>query len=135
MAGTILRLMPRTDFDFGKVQASNSVIVWTSQNIDVSRYREGTMLVRVHALNIGTTATLVVALRAVQPSQEDPAQYFRSTTDLAFVVLGNGTAPQLQVAALPANFGGFVSLQLRASQPAVATTLIATLSVDLSLKD
>jgi hypothetical protein len=51
------------------------------------------------------------------------------------VVLGNGTAPQLQVAALPANFGGFVSLQLRASQPAVATTLIATLSVDLSLKD
>jgi hypothetical protein len=70
MAGTILRLMPRADFDFGKVQASNSVIVWTSQNIDVSRYREGTMLVRVHALNIGTTATLVVALRAVQPSQE-----------------------------------------------------------------
>ncbi len=51
-------------------QASNSVIVWTSQNIAVSRYREGTMLVRVHALNIGTTATLVVALRAVQPSQE-----------------------------------------------------------------
>jgi hypothetical protein len=92
------------------------------------------MLVRVHALNIGTTATLVVALRAALPSSEDPAQYFRSNADLAVVVLTNGTAPQLQTAVLPANFGGFVSLQVRASQPGTVTTLSATISVDLSLK-
>lgn len=136
MAGTVLRLLPRTDYDFAKVQASNSVVVWTSQNVDVSRYREATLLVRVHTINIGTGATLVVALRTAQPSQEDPAQYFRASSDLAYVLLNNGTtAPRLEAAALPSNFGGFVSLQLRASQPGTLTTLNATLSVELSLKD
>lgn len=136
MSGIVMRLLPRTDYNFNNVQASTSVIIWPTQDVDVSRYREGTLLVRVHANTIGTTATFIAALRASLPSKEDPAQFFRAQSDLAYVQIVNSTpAPSLQPVALPAPFGGFVSLQLRASQPASTTNLSLTISVDLSLKD
>jgi hypothetical protein len=77
-----MRLLSRTDFNFANVQGNQTVTVWPTQDIDVSRYREGTMLVRVHSSTIGPTATLVAALRSALPSKEDPAQFFRGTTDL-----------------------------------------------------
>jgi len=133
MAGTILRLLHRTDLNFNSLQGNGSVTVWLKQNIDVSRYREGTLLVRAHSLTIGVGASLAVALRAVLPTQEDPAQFFRSTADL--ISLSPVAAPTLLVGVLPANFGGYVSLLIRPTQPPTPVTLTATISVDLSLKD
>lgn len=117
------------------MQANSNVTVWLNQNIDVSRYREGTLLLRTHSLNIGVGATLPVILRAVLPTQEDPAQFFRSTVDLVTLNPTASAPPSLQVAALPANFGGYVSLLVRPTQPASQLSIIATLSVELSLKD
>jgi hypothetical protein len=51
------------------------------------------------------------------------------------IVNNTPAAPSLQVVALPANFGGLVSLQIRPNMPGVLTTLAATISVDLSLKN
>lgn len=78
MSGVVMRLLSRTDFNFANVQGNQTVTVWPTQDIDVSRYREGTMLVRVHSSTIGPTATLVAALRSALPSKEDPAQFFRA---------------------------------------------------------
>jgi len=89
--------------------------------------------VRAHALTLGVGASLPVVLRSVLPSKEDPAQFFRATNDL--VTITPNSAPTLFAAALPAGFGGYVSLLIRPAQPASPVSLIATLSVELSLKD
>lgn len=52
MAGMVLRLLPRTDFILSPTWAANTY--WTIplvQNVDISGWREVTLIVRMHTAN------------------------------------------------------------------------------------
>ena len=80
MAGTTLRLFFRRDFDFGGLPLGATAAFAVEGNVDVSAFRTGTLLVRVHDEAIPTGHVLRVRLYATAPSVEDPLLDFVTTS-------------------------------------------------------
>lgn len=137
MTGTLIPILGKTDFNFTSTAAGTMAEIPLVQNIDVSGYRDAMLLVRVHALSIANGAsTLALRLRRVAPTEEDPAQFFRDLSTAWTVTAGNSdSAPRVLAATVGPNTGGWLSLFLVVTQGSAGTTLTATLSADLSLKE
>ena len=138
MAGTVFTLLERTDYNYSVLGANAATVeIPIFQNVDISYWREGTLLIRVHELSLGNAAAkFIFRLRSVLPSGEDPGKFFRDTTTVAELTIGQSTAPYLVKAALSANAGAMVSLFMVAQQgPTAGQGVAGTFSVALSLKD
>jgi hypothetical protein len=137
MPGIIVPVFARTDFNYTTTVAGAMAEFPIAQNIDVSQYRECTLLVRVHALSFANAGSKIeVRARRVAPTDEDPAQFFRDqTTSWTVPVTQGDTAPRLLNVTVGPNTGGWISVFLVVTQGSTGTTLTATLSADLSLKD
>lgn len=137
MTGIIVPVLERTDYNFTGTVAGSMAEIPIAQNIDVSQYRECTLLVRVHALSFASAgSTIALRARRVAPTEEDPAVFFRDqSTSWAVTVTQGDTAPRLLNVTVGPNTGGWISLFLVVTQGTTGNTLTATLSADLSLKD
>lgn len=142
MSGTIVSVLPRTDFPFysgtGLGASQNSGEIPVATNVDISMYREATLVARLHpSTSWAGGANVTIRARASAATPEDPGLTFRITSSaLASLSFTQGTdaAPALKLAALVANAGGAVDITLQAVQGNVATTMIVGLSLELSLK-
>ena len=141
MSGTIVRVLPRTDFPYYQQtglaagQTTGEVVIAT--NVDLSMYREATLIARLHpSTNWAGGASVTIRARASAATPEDPGLTFRITSatlgSLTFTQ-GTDSAPALKLAALPANAGGAMDITIQAQQ-VTSTTMIVGLSIDLSLK-
>lgn len=139
MAGRIIRILERTDFEYSNLGVSSSTGEISLGDVDVSGSRETTLLIRVHALNLASgsgTPKYSVIVKATAPTTEDPTHVFRDPTALVTSVITTGsTVPFLVRAAVPANCGAWISVLLQATQGGSVDTLTATLSIDASLKE
>jgi hypothetical protein len=91
MAGMVINVLDRTDFNFTPTNAGLMAELPLTQNIDVSQYRECTLQVRVHAVSYGNAgSTISLRARRVAPTEEDPAQFFRDVTTSWTVTVTQG---------------------------------------------
>lgn len=138
MSGTLISLLDMTTYDFGNdVAQSQTITIPLVQNIDVSRWSHGALLVRVHSKDIGTGAEITLGVLPVLPSAQDPSKVFENTNALASVSIGEGTSAdaELLIDDLNQPLGGYVTLKLGAEQSGQGTVNIkATISVELVLK-
>lgn len=142
MSGTIIRVLPRTDFPYyqqtGLAQGQTTGEVVIATNVDLSMYREATLIARLHpSTNWASGANVTIRARASAATPEDPGLTFRISSatlgSLSFVQ-GTDSAPALKLAALTANAGGAMDITLQAQQGGSNATMIVGLSIDLSLK-
>ena len=138
MPGERVAILARTTYNLVNLDAAKSQDFVLVKTQDVRGFREGTLLVRVHAYTIAQAdAKFEVRARTTAPSQEDPLRdYLSSSADLASITINNTlTAPTLLKAGLGSNFGSFLRVYLRGTQGAVWSTLSVTVSVELVLKE
>ena len=129
-------LIPRTKLDFSALGISQSQSVFMKRYIDVSQYRELTLVVRVHALNITNTGNIQVLLFAEGPTTEDPVyDAYASGLWSGLQLTSSIVAPTLTLASpVLLNVGSSVAIQVVGSQGTSAGTVTATISVDVAAK-
>jgi hypothetical protein len=128
MAGTIIPLFTKRAFEV--LGTSKTTLVRT---VDVSRYTEGVLQVRVHANTIGSGSLDILAFPIANTS-EDPATDFVGTTAVAtanIALPASFPAGTLVRASLAPGFGGAVQIRVSGNTP----TLSVTLSADLVMKE
>lgn len=136
MSGTTIPVIGMTTYNFLGLGANKEAEVPIAQNIDVTGYAEGTLLVRVHDLDLDNSAKIDVIAYPVLPSPQDPSREFKAAAvgqvTLDTVATQNG---KLVVDALSGPLGAFLTITVKADTDATPpTVLTATISVDLSLK-
>lgn len=137
MAGTVITILEKTELDFGNIPGALAAgpKTYLAQDIDISRYREITMLIRIHANAISGTGTMTFKLESVLPSPEEPNVYFRDATAVASqAIVAGDAAPKLFRVTVAGNAGAMASLSVGPSCGAAAV-IKATVSVVLSLKE
>jgi len=138
MAGRVIRLVPKSLYEFNSLGAGGQTTVALAQRIDVSQYTDLTLMVRAHSVNIPSgSGTLTVRAVADGHTDEDPAQFFIEGTSLGDVAIdANTSQPEYNTVALSAGSGAMIAVLLIAAQDASQPVdLEATISVDLSMKD
>lgn len=137
MAGVIVELFSRRTFDFSSLAAAGVArIAWDAAQ-PVEEFTEGVIVLRSHAHTIPAAASFRVRAFLAAPSREQPSTTFWATTPAigdALLTSAGPSAPTLIVAPLATNFGGFLYVDVTATQGSGMTTLSATLSCDLVVK-
>jgi len=140
MAGTVLRIVPKRTLDFtavssGSGQAEEFIL---AQGIDISAWREVTMMVRTHATSFGGSIGQIDLYAYLEGrTSEDPGILFATTTPLGTVTINSSTtAPAYSVSALPSNTGGMLKIAAKGTRTSSSgtNTIKADISIDLSLK-
>lgn len=76
MSGTTISVLEPTQYNFNDLISNGYVIIPAAQNIDVSSYTSGALLVRIHETGLVGDASVEVKVQQVLPSPNDPAQFF-----------------------------------------------------------
>ena len=105
------------------------------KDLPVERYREGTLLVRVHDADLVNPSSQI-EVRAVEtaPSPEEPDADFEGT-ELASATVTGTSEPALVAADFSTPFGGAITVFVRGTQGSTGTNVTATLSASLVLKE
>ncbi len=132
----VIRLLPRTDYNFSDLGANTSVTnVPLAQDVSLRSWGGGTLLVRVHAVTLSGGSSVRVDAKSVAPCAEEPASFFRgAVVGTVVIVEGSVTAPSLRRGRLAAGVGNALSLFLTVSKSS-AGTLTFTISVDLVVQE
>lgn len=142
MPGTVYRALSKTSYDWSSINTSGSIThSYVAKAIDVSAYREATIIARLHAVSIlgaGSAPTIKINTYPEAPTPEDPANDFiltSSPTTITFSLTTASTAPQVQLATMNTPFGGWLRVEVQPTQSSTqATQFQATLSVDIVAK-
>lgn len=140
MRSKILRLVPRTDVDFTNIPVGLTLSpVPIAQDVDLTEWGSATLLVRIHKWVSFGGGVLRFDARAVAPTDEDPATFFREAV-VGTLTIGdpgaNGANGVLFHTRLASNAGGAMSLFLSCTKfPAQLPTFQCTYSVDLVLQE
>lgn len=141
MAGTLVTIIPPSEFTFTSVGATASETI-IARALSVVPYREGVLVARIHSKSntaAGASQALSVVVRAVAPTSDDPtAEFAVTTSDVAVVTFNcnsSTSAPMMAVGAFTAPFSPFVRVLLRAVQGTQNDVFTATVSVDLVLRE
>jgi hypothetical protein len=141
MAGVVLRVMPKRTLDFTNVSSgtgqAEEIII--AQGIDISSWREASLMVRTHANNIsGAIGEIDIYAYVEGRTAEDPGILFaQTTTQLGLVPITSATgAPAYVVAPLPSNLGGMLKIAAKGTRTSslAGNTIKCDISIDLSLK-
>lgn len=143
MAGTILRVIPKRTLDFTSVSSGTGQAeeIVLAQGIDISQWREVTMVVRTHANSFsGNIGTIDINAYLEGRTPEDPGILFAQST----VAGGTGTvqitsstsAGTYALANCGTNTGGMIKIAAKGTRSSStgANAIKADVSIDLSLK-
>lgn len=139
--GMMMRIIPRTVYDFTKVQASQTVQFIIAQHIDVGPFQEADFMIRCYNPSISPAgASITIQLLADGYTLDEPSLDFFSVNDgkssaFGSIVYGNTTTTTTySVLSVNNQFGRMLAVRLIATQPASTGSLVATISIDLALK-
>jgi len=139
MAGMVLRVVPKRTLDFTNVSsigASQEIVL--AQGIDVSDWREVSMMVRLHQNSIVSTVGKIELYAYMEGrTGEDPGILFTSANTLAVVTISNTVAaPMYAVSSLGSNVGAMIKIAARGTRTSsnASNSIKADISVDLSMK-
>ena len=133
MAGSLIRVLPKTDFVVTPV--GTTLIEVPLAEFDATAFPTLNLIARVHAKSAssGSTQTLNVLLRNLAPYPQDPAADFAGTTiaTATFTMNGGTTGaqtPQIVACSTPISYR--VRLLISYSQTTAATAFAFSLSAD-----
>lgn len=140
MSGTIIRVLPKTDYEYTSLGASASPGISTiARRIDTSKFREAILLVRLHASTSWANGATVFCYWSLDSyTEEDPGATWANSpanTNLLSFVQGADAPPAAKSAAIVSPFGPLISIQLKFTQGTVGSIAFKpTISIDLNLK-
>lgn len=134
MSGTTIQLLEPTKYKFNDVIANGFVTIPAAQNIDVTAYTTGSLLVRIHEISMGGLASVEVKVQQVLPSAQDPGRFFQGQVIGTVGVSNNDPAGRLLSQEISIPLGSYLTLLVDGMQGASTGTNVITISVDLSLK-
>lgn len=141
MPGIVYRALPKTTYDFSLLTAgTQSSAIWVAKGLDVSQYREGTALIRIHGYTfLSNNPAIKVEVFAEAPTQEDPATdfiYASAACTTGTVSLSGLVAPNLNVLSIGSTpMGAYLRIKLTGTTGiALSTPFNVTLSVDIVAK-
>jgi hypothetical protein len=143
MAGTVLRVIPKRTLDFTSVSSSaigptTGEELVLAQGIDVSGWREVTLMVRTHSTSFGGAIGQIEIYAYLEGrTTEDPGILFATTAPLGTVTITSATvAPAYSVNGIGTNSGAMIKIAAKGTRTGSnGTNLIkADVSIDLSLK-
>jgi hypothetical protein len=139
MAGQTPTIVSKREYPFTNLVVSSNQSVVVAKALDVSSYKEATLLVRVHSKDIVANGSIDVIAYSTAPSDEEPqSDFVRASPVLATATIsaGTSTTPELLVQSLTGNFGSHVRVEVKGTRGATSgSNLKATLSIDVSLKE
>ncbi len=139
MPGTVLRVIPKTRYDFGSQALSTTQTLTVASKLDCSRYREVTLVLRVHSFTVTDTSTISVLVSAEAPTVDDPQfDTITSSTVVASVAVSSSSpAAPILLLAISASIpsGSSVVIQVRCqTSTSVSGPNNAVISADVVLK-
>jgi hypothetical protein len=138
MPGTVLKVIPKTKYDFGSQALGTSQTLTVARHLDCANYRELTLVVRVHSCTTTDTGQISVIVVAEAPTTEDPAfdTVVAGSHVASLSFTSTPAAPKLMLAissSIPS--GSKVVVQVSCStSTGVGGPNNATISADLVLK-
>lgn len=128
----VVEVVPRTEFSFGFAASTPASYVPLVSGIPAFDWVSGILVVRVHAASGFSSNSLIVEVRNVSITPEDPTIIFgASATALTTTALTSAAvAGELRSVALVAPIGPMLEVGLKTSGTA-ATAMKATLSIDV----
>jgi hypothetical protein len=138
MAGVVMRIVPKRTLDFTSLAISQSEEIILAQNIDVSQWREVSLMVRTHTNSFsGGLGTIDIYAYMEGRTSEDPGLLFATTAALGTVTINSSTtAPAYSVNTLGANLGSMIKIAAKGTRTSsnTANAIKADISIDVSLK-
>lgn len=136
MAGMVMQVTPKRTLDFTNVLSGFTQDVVLAQGIDISQWREVSLMVRAHSTTFGAAVgSIAIYAQAEGRTAEDPGILFVNSAQSGTVTVDNSTvAPMYTVGILPANFGSMIKIVAQGKRIASGNSIKADLSIDLSMK-
>jgi len=140
MAGMQIRLLEKTTYNMGSLAVAGAgAEIFFAQNVNVTRYREAMLLIRVHSKTMPTSTKVTFKVYKSSPSAEDPSVVFRDTTSIISTTehLAADTVPELLNAVIPTSgsgFGSTLDFSLTPTYVAGGGTFQVSYSIDLVVK-
>lgn len=136
MAGIVMQIVPKRTLDFNNLANLTTEDIVLAQGIDVSQWREVSLMIRVHATTLTTVGTITLFAQTEGRTAEDPGVLFFDSTLRGSQVLSNAQAVGFYtVNTVGTNLGSMIRVVARGNRTTVGTTnMTVDVSVDLSLK-
>lgn len=141
MAGILLPLHEKTPYSFTVAQfpSSQSLSFPIAVSVNVTAWREATLIARVHGAPTWTTnAQFQYDLFPSGPCADDPSVIFRGTSGNPTLTVTTadvgGSTAYVRSTNITSGLAGYGDLVLTLTQPASAGSFIITLSCDLVVK-
>jgi hypothetical protein len=129
-------ILTEREYDLTSLVASANVEVVLVKALDVTAYRSGTLLVRLHAATWGAgSPTAAVKALMTAPSVDDPSRDFVDGSAKATCTLSSAAAGDLVKDDLDAGFGSHLRIVLDVTQGSPADTLVFTISAEIELSE
>lgn len=130
----LVKLLENQNFDFGNVAVSTTMSLTLVRGVDISKYRNGTLVLRVEDATLSSGVLLDFDLYPSWPLPADPSRDYESLTSAANVRLISTSAPgTLLDGALSAGKGPAVDLVVKATKPVGGGSCSAMVTVGLLL--
>jgi len=138
MAGVLQMLIPKRTYDFSSIDVGESQEIIVAEELDISQYIDGILIVRVHSISAPGGS---FQLQLVQDghTRRDPTVQFRAAPSQYFhapLTIDSSLSPGTVVAnggSLGKFLGEYAMLVLTATRTA-DLALIATISADLLMR-
>jgi len=139
MAGSVMRVVPKRTLDFTSVSSGSGQAqeIVLAQGIDVSAWREVSLMVRTHANSFaGAIGQIDIYAYLEGRTSEDPGILFASTTPLGDVTITNSTVPGTYVVNTLGTTGAMIKIAAKGTRTSSfgGNTIKADVSIDLSFK-
>jgi len=142
MPGIIYRVLPKTTFTFSGLTSPSSQLPFDfATGIDVSQYREVTMMWRIHNYTITNTPSVKLDIYAEFPTPEDPGMnsIFNAAVPTTTIPLSGLAVPYLAIAGngmWNGSGSSFLRVRITPVQPSLPASypFVVTMSGDMVAK-
>jgi hypothetical protein len=142
IAGTILTVCPKRTFDFSALAIGGSQEVVLTQGVDLSTWREASLVVRLHKNSFGSyLGEIDVAVALEGRTDEESGMLFASPLTTFYPITVASSAATFYVGKVFTSAGNTVGEMLKISvvgsrtSSGTANSIAADLSIDLVLKN
>jgi len=138
-SGMTMRLLPKTNYNFDKLQTSQTTTFAICQHIDVSVFQEVSFAIRFYGGTLGTGASIAFAVVADGYTLDDPTAFF-ATADATGTAFGSFSfssttpAPAFTVLTVTKPCGHLLNVTLTATQGSSLTSVNGTFGIDVTMK-
>ena len=134
MAGFVINAVPKRTVDFAQATAGVPQDVILADLVDILQWREATVLVKIHSCSVDVGAGYIaVGAYPQSVSAQDPAVEFLDRTTFPAIGIDSFT-PSPYLSFFVAPVAPMIRIVAQGNR-AAAGALIATLSIDVSVKD